>query len=388
MTQSYQVYPNKELEAFWKQWVYGVRKTYNLAIAYLNSHQGYEKVGKAGGKQGFRTAFKALGLVPDWIRQLKISHATDNALMEAYSAWSKTKKVKGKRRARFRSVRDNTLTIQFDRGDFNKGHWMPSQTKNIPHATFKGHGVSVPICKAATELTYAKGRWFGNFPFEFEPEVSEADGVIALDPGVRTFLTGFDGNVFSEFGAGDINRIARLCLHYDKLQSEKALSKGKNLKHYRYRLNQAMRRLRVKIKNVRDDLHKKVASYLAKTYKIIFLPTFETSQMVVKKSRKIRSKTARNMLSWAHYQFAQTLKHLCFRYGSRLVRSSESFTSKTCTKCGHIHQTLGGSKWFKCPKCGHQLDRDHNGAFGYLLKAMWDTTWVEVFDDNLVILSA
>jgi transposase len=39
---------------------------------------------------------------------------------------------------------------------------------------------------------------------------------------------------------------------------------------------------------------------------LIFLPTVETSDMVVKQERKIKSKTARSMLTWAHYRFKMT----------------------------------------------------------------------------------
>jgi putative transposase len=34
---------------------------------------------------------------------------------------------------------------------------------------------------------------------------------------------------------------------------------------------------------------------------LILLPTFETSEMTNRSKRKIRSKTARQMLTWAHY---------------------------------------------------------------------------------------
>ncbi|WP_293035943.1 transposase [Moorena sp. SIO1F2] len=86
-------------------------------------------------------------------------------------------------------------------------------------------------------------------------------------------------------------------------------------------------------------------------------------------------------MSWAFYQFSQTLGHLCNRYGSKLVRITEEYTSKTCTKCGHIHRKLGGSKNFKCPKCGYEIHRDFNGAVGIFLKAMWDTTFTDHVGD-------
>ena len=97
------------------------------------------------------------------------------------------------------------------------------------------------------------------------------------------------------------------------------------------------------------------------------MPTFEPSGMVATRSRKLNSKSVIAMMIWAFYQFSQTLEYLCNRYGSRLVRVTEEFTSKTCTKCGHVHQKLGGSKHFKCPDCGHEIPRDFNGALGLSL---------------------
>ncbi len=40
---------------------------------------------------------------------------------------------------------------------------------------------------------------------------------------------------------------------------------------------------------------------------------------------------------------------------------SEAYTSRTCTKCGHIHSGLGGHRVFRCPVCKHRLPRDGNG---------------------------
>ncbi|NEO96715.1 MAG: transposase, partial [Moorea sp. SIO3G5] len=221
----------------------------------------------------------------------------------------------------------------------------------------------------STELTYNKGRWFAHFPVEFSIEPTETKKVIALDPGVRTFITGFDGTDFLEFGNNDFQRIAKLCSHLDKLKSEHDQSKGHIYKHRRHQLKVAMERLRTKIRSLRTELHKQVASYLAKNYDVIVLPTFETSQMVVRKKRKLKSKTARAMMTWAFYQFSQILEHLCNRYGSKLVRMTEEYTSKTCTKCGHVHRKLGSSLNFRCPHCKYEIPRDFNGAVGIFLFA-------------------
>ncbi len=404
---SYRVYPVKPLEKLWKRWVAAVRRVYNISIAYLNEHQKFpkpakEKGGELGGKMGFKKFLKASGLIPEWCKELGISKLLDNAAMEAYLAWSKTDKNpkligKGKsssphprvglKIARFRSVRDQKLTLQFDPTTYKNGRWMVSATKDFPIPRFVGHNFCV-LTDGSTELTYNKGRWFAHFPVETEvgAEFTQSQRMIALDPGVRTFMTGFDGNEFSEFGSGDFARIAKLCARLDKIKSRHDKAKGRQFKHLRYCLRQAMEKLRTKIKNLRSELHKQVASYLARTYDVIFLPTFETSQMVVRKKRKLKNKTARAMMTWAFYQFSRTLEHLCNRYGSKLVRVTEEYTSKTCTKCGHVHRKLGGNKKFKCPECGYEIPRDFNGALGILLKALWDTTFLSDISEQEAIL--
>ncbi len=394
-TVSYRLYPCKELEIIWKKWVAAVRKVYNISIAYLNQNQGFEKVGNKGGKMGFRTMLKASGLIPQWCHDLNVSKILDNASMEAYSSWSGTARNpkfigKGKNKkahpqaglkiAKFRSIRDQKLTIQFDPTAYKNGRWMVSTTKHLQSPEFKGQDFCV-LTDGSTELTYNKGRWFAHFPVECEVTSKVTSKVIALDPGVRTFMTGFDGSDFLEFGNGDFNKIAKLCSHLDQLKSKHDLSKGHGFKRLRYQLRQAMERLRTRIKNLRSECHKQVGSYLAKNYDVIVLPTFETSQMVVRKKRKLKNKTARAMMTWAFYQFSQTLEHLCNRYGSKLVRITEEYTSKTCTKCGHVHRKLGSSKNFKCPHCGYEIPRDFNGAVGIFLKAMWDTTFTDSVGD-------
>ncbi|NEP83754.1 MAG: hypothetical protein F6K39_39880 [Okeania sp. SIO3B3] len=71
------------------------------------------------------------------------------------------------------------------------------------------------------------------FPKEFKPETSSSQSIIALDPGVRSFLTGFDGEKFIDIGNGDITRIFRLGQHIDKLISNKTALKGRQNKHKR-----------------------------------------------------------------------------------------------------------------------------------------------------------
>jgi putative transposase len=227
----------------------------------------------------------------------------------------------------------------------------------------------------STQLVYDNKRWFAVFPVEFVPQVSGKQTMVALDPGVRSFLTGFDGEKFIDIGNNDITKIYRLCRFADALISQKSKLKGRNNKYKRQRIQTKIDSLFIRTRNLIDECHKKVAKWLTTEYRLIFLPTFETSQMVAKtgkKSRKINSKTVRQMLRWSHYRFKQTLKFQALKRGCTVLDVTEEYTSKTCTSCGKVHAKLGSSKKFKCPYCGHQLPRDWNGALGIFLKALRD----------------
>lgn len=217
------------------------------------------------------------------------------------------------------------------------------------------------------------GRYFLCIPLPlvtYAKNENQVPSVIALDPGVRTFATGYspDGEIF-EIGKGDIGRIYRLCRRIDNLQS--LWSQKETNARLRYRLKRAAYRIRFSIQNLISEFHRKLAKMLCENYTTILLPSFETSQMVIKRQRKIRSKTVRQMLTWKHYTFKQLLINKAREYPwVKVVIVNEAYTSKTCTNCGIINEKLGGSKIFKCKHCKMILDRDYNGARNIFLKNM------------------
>ena len=356
------IYPSVELNKVWRKWLAACRYCFNQAIAY-------QRENKRVGKLKLRNIIMQSDL-PEWVKQTPC-HIRQNAIFDGHRAYSASTDAK------FRNCRDSQQTIKFNDCNFSLGRWYPKLTKGLIFMA------SEPIpenCLNATQLTFSKGRWFAIIPEEIPVEQREKDGIIALDPGVRTFLTGFDGSRFIEFGNGDIGRITRLCQHLDGLISRMSKASWKQ----RRRMRQAAHRMRSKIKNLIDEAHKQIVCYLTDNYRVIFLPSFETSQMVAKARRKIRSKTVRSMLTWAHYRFELFLLQKAEMTHTIVITGSEAYTSKTCTRCGHIHQKLGSSKVFKCPECGHSLPRDMNGALGFMLRALRDTAFT-VSDDGVAI---
>lgn len=192
------------------------------------------------------------------------------------------------------------------------------------------------------------------------------DGVISLDPGVRTFLTGYDGYQECVVHLSTDQKIIRnLFMELDLLESK--MSKKRNRK--KMRLRKACQRKRKRIRHLIKDMHYKVAQFLCTNYKVILLPKFGTQKMIRRTKRKIGRRTARMMMTLSHYTFQQRLLEKSKEYRNcTVVLVSEAYTSKTCSECGWLHPDLKGSKSYQCQKCGSELDRDVNAAKNILLR--------------------
>ena len=124
-----------------------------------------------------------------------------------------------------------------------------------------------------------------------------------------------------------------------------------------------------------DELHHKTARFLCDTFDIILLPTFETQQMVLKGARKLRRKSVRHLLTWAHYRFKQFLKHKAFELGKVVLDVNEAYTSKTNSWTGEI-MSIGGQEQIAIENI--RINRDINGARGILLRALVDSPSLRV----------
>lgn len=366
------VFPSKELHKVWKKWLAAYRYIYNEAINLFHCFDCLNLSAEAMDK-----FIQKLEVIPEWVLELP-GHQRQEAIFEADDAVKRAKVDNGQ--ASYKSCRKPRQTIQFKPGNFKNGTWYPRTTKGL---TFTSPQQIPQQCPYGTELVY-RGSWFACFPQVVEETTTGSDKVIALDPGNRTFLTGYDGESILEIGKADIGRINRLCSHLDNLLSRTAKTSG-NQKRAMLR---AANRMRTRIKNLVKDLHNKTASLLVNSYKLIYIPTFESSQMVIKSQRKINRKSVRNMLTWSHYKFRKHLEQAAVRAGVIVQLVNESYTSKTCSNCGHRHESLGGSKVFKCSNCGLQINRDWNGARNIMIRALQATAFTVDLNSNALIVQS
>lgn len=342
-----------------KQWFGVSRYIYNKTIEYLqqpNTKANWMKVAPI-----------ILGDLPSWAKSVPYQ-IKKIAVRDACLAVKAAKKGFGKdgqiRRCKFRSRKDKKQTIF------------------VPKTAIKNCGVyhtilgeaklkeSLPTSFSDGRLTLMYGEYYLIVSSEVQPQQTENQSrVVALDPGVRTFMTFFSESSFGWLGSEANLRIQKLCFKLDKLISK--ISKAKC--QQKQRLRKAADRLRAKIRHLVDELHKKTARFLVDNFDVILLPSFESSQMVSKSCRKLRSKSVRQMLTLSHYRFKKYLEWKAWENGKiALTNINEAYTSKTVSWTGEV-VNIGGSTTIKSQIDGKFMDRDLNGARGIFLRALVDT---------------
>ena len=209
-------------------------------------------------------------------------------------------------------------------------------------------------------------------PAQCDTETPSGDGVVALDPGVRTFLTYFSEADCGKLGHHAFGRIQRLCHWLDDLISRTAKEPNRRK---RRQMRSAQARMRQRITNLVDELHWQLARWLTSNYRIILLPTFETHDLTQRAGRRIRSKTARMMLTFRHYQFKRRLQWKAWQRGALVLDVNEAYTSKTRSWDGAVNTKLGSAKVIR-DENGFGMDRDVNGARGIFLRALGDSPFL------------
>ncbi|MBD0361562.1 MAG: transposase [Coleofasciculus sp. C3-bin4] len=353
------MYLSPEQKKIVKKWFGVARFVYNKTIGYLQQPE--KKANWKAIKGGILEA------LPEWCKEVPYqikSIAVKEACQAVSNAKKKFKEGGGFSKMRFKSRKN------------------PIQSCYIPKSAVKPQGIYYTILGEVTfkeplpqsfgdcRLVFAYGDYYLAIPREEPRNVSDNQGrVVALDPGIRTFMTFFSETNFGELGRAANLRIQRLCFRLDKLISKISNAKCRQKKRMRLAAN----RIRGRIKNLVDELHKKVARFLVDNFDIILLPTFETSQMSLKAQRRIRAKSVRQMLTLSHYKFKQFIKHKAFETGKVVLDVNEAYTSKTVSWTGEIVPKLGGAKIIKSELTGQKMPRDWNGARGIFLRALVDT---------------
>ncbi|WP_333026110.1 MULTISPECIES: transposase [unclassified Microcoleus] len=345
-----------------KQWFGVSRFVYNTTIKYL------QEPGTKASWLSIKT--EILHGLPDWAKSVPFQ-LKSIAIKDACFSVKAAKKGFGKdgqlRICKFRSRKDTKQSIYIPK----------SAVKDcgIYHSIIGKCHLKEPLPKDYSDgrVTLAYGEYYLVVSEKVQPSQTDNQGrMVALDPGVRTFMTFFSEDSYGWLGNDSNLFLQKLCFKLDRLVS--SLSKAPSRQKKRFK--KAADRLRCQIKNLVKELHHKTAKFLVDNFDVILLPTFETSQMVSKSRRKLRNKSVRQMLTLSHYEFKIFLKWKAWESSKTVIDCNEAYTSKTVSWTGEIVK-VGSAITIKSPATGYKMNRDLNGARGIFLRALVDTPWLQ-----------
>ena len=364
-TRRIRIYPTQQQKHLFKQWFGVERKVYNTCINHFK-----EKDIVFKGWMKMSTLVLA-ELTEDYIKSVPYQ-IRSKAVKDSYISWrtncKKTKKSGKSFKLRYKSRKNPVQSCYIPKSAVSESgiyHTISGKLKFSERGWLKND-----ICDC--RLINDHGRWYLSVPQKIATMPTENQGgIVALDPGVRNFLTYFseDGR-FGWLGIHAFDRILNLNLKRDKLLSRVALTKDKREK---CKLKRTLNRTYHRIQDLVDELHWQCINYLVHNFSVIVFPPFEVKGMT-KKGRKLRKSVVRSMLSLRFFDFKERLKQKCKECGVTYIEQNESYTSKTNSFTGELMSNLGGKEWFEYD--GIKVHRDLNGARNILIRAMRDSSAV------------
>nr|DAM45024.1 MAG TPA: endonuclease [Caudoviricetes sp.] len=358
------IYPTQQQKVLFKQWFGVARKFYNetLTIYKNGSEKTWDKVYKDIAEQNKEHDY--IKSVPYQIKKIAVKD---------YRKALSINKIKAKRlgkpfEMKFRSKKNPKQSCFIPKAAISSSgiyHTIAGKLKMKERAWFESEDIK------ACRLTLEFGKWFIVIPKEIKiTPIDNQEGVVAIDPGVRTFATYFSTEgYFGKLGRGAFDRLLKLNLKIDKLISKLSKETDKNKKS---NIKRSIFNIRFKIRNLIDELHWKVIKFFTSRFKVIIFPPFNVSEMAKKSKRKLPKKVVRSMNCFRFYEFKERLKLKCKENGVTFIESSEAFTSKTNSFTGELMENLGSKENFMFNNVS--IDRDINGARNILIWAMRDAS--------------
>ncbi len=195
-------------------------------------------------------------------------------------------------------------------------------------------------------------RWFISWkietPIQPTPKIKE---VVGIDLGVKALATLSTGEIIQ--GVKAYRKLEQKLIRLQKQVSRKQ-PRSSNQEKAKLKLQKLHRR----IANIRQDTLHKLTSYLSKNHAVNVIEDLNVSGMM--KNHKL----AKAIGDMGFYEFRRQMEYKSQLYDSKLVIADRFYpSSKTCSSCGDIKETLLLSeRVFCCEKCHCQIDRDLNAA--------------------------
>jgi putative transposase len=258
------------------------------------------------------------------------------------------------RRARYPKFRKKGLNDRFTIS--NDQFRVEDQRMRIPHLgwvrmreklRFAGRIVSATVSRSA-------GRWYASITVD-TPDLpqppAENQGAVGVDLGVTALATLSTGEVFT--GPKPLRTLL------DRLRRlSRALSRKVKGSRNRSKAKLKLARLHARIGNLRLDSLHQLSTSITRRFHTIGIEDLNVKGMLGNR------RLARAIADMGFYELRRQLDYKAARRGGHIVVAGRWYaSSKLCSCCGHLLETLGlGTRHWTCPDCATVHDRDVNAA--------------------------
>ena len=153
---------------------------------------------------------------------------------------------------------------------------------------------------------------------------------------------------------------------------DEQLSKCKNGSKRHKKLSRLKRKASAKLKRQQRDILHKASRQL-----VDFCEENKVANIAIGDVRDISDgvdlgkKTNQKISQWAHGQFSNYVKQKAKTIGINTKLIDESYSSKTCSVCGHVKKNSVQGRNYHCKECQSKIRRDANGSANICSKARY-----------------
>jgi putative transposase len=340
------LYPTENQKTFFKKACGCARVSYNYGLAE------YQKIRAQGGKPKIENIKKQFNqekrtLYP-WIYETN-KDANQQPFVNLQNAFSRFFKRLGKYpKFKKKGVKDSfyiandKFSIDGNKFRIPKLGWV----KGAEELRFNGKIMSATVKRRADY-------WFIVVSVETSQTFTTCDNqaVVGVDLGIKTLATLSDGKIVEAV------KPLRAPLGRLRLLQRWASRKIKGSSN-RHKANQRVAKIHYEVSCLRKDILHKLTTYLCENYQVIVIEDLNVAGMV--KNHYL----AFSLADCGFGEFRRQLEYKSLLYDNTLIVADRWFpSSKTCSGCGHIKETLLLSeREFACENCGQVIDRDLNAA--------------------------
>jgi putative transposase len=188
-----------------------------------------------------------------------------------------------------------------------------------------------------------------------EKELAEPSGYVGVDLNATGHVA-----VVSDPATGKVWKLGKQAEHIHK--------KYKNIRRRLQKLGKYAAVKRVKdresriIKDINHKVSRKLVEIAASRGRGIKVERLEG----IRRNRRHVRSFRYSLNSWSFFQLQRFVEYKAKLQGITVAYVEPAYTSKTCSRCGHMGDRNG--KHFKCPSCGHVEDADVNASFNIALR--------------------